>query len=86
MVSVDIVKEMIKINWSRRLDTCNLIDAIKAIKFISDGKGNHYNFSVPDSLNTEGSGFIEDEICLTTMLYGMDIDTFKAIEDWRMVR
>ena len=66
-------------------DKHNFIEAIKGFEFIADGKGNHYNFSVLDSLNTEGTGTVEGEIWLTVMLHGMDAETFRSIEEWRTV-
>lgn len=62
-----------------------IIDIVKTLEYTADGKGNYYNLSLLSSMITEGTGTVEGEIWLTTMLHGMDVDTFKSIEEWRTV-
>ncbi len=66
-------------------DKRNVIEVVKTLEYTADGKGNYYNLSLMSSMTTEGTGIVEGEIWLTTMLHGMDVDTFKAIKEWRTV-
>ena len=68
-------------------DKRNIINLVKAgeFEFTADGEGNYWNLSPMSSITTEGTGTVEDEIWLLIMLHRMDIDTFKAIKEWRTV-
>ena len=69
------------------VDKRNIINLVKTgeFEFTADGKGNYWNLSPMSSMTTEGTGTVEGEIWLLIMLHGMDIDTFKAITEWRTV-
>ena len=68
-------------------DKRNIINLVKtgAFEFTADGEGNYYNLSPMSSMTTEGTGTVEGEIWLMTMLHHMDMDTFKTIKEWRTV-
>lgn len=66
-------------------DKLNVIEVVKTLEFTADSEGNYWNLSPMSSMTTEGTGTVEGEIWLTTMLHGMDIDTFKSIKEWRTV-
>ena len=64
-----------------------IINLVKtdAFEFTADDEGNYWNLSPMSSMTTEGTGTVEGEIWLLIMLHHMDIDTFKAIKEWRTV-
>jgi hypothetical protein len=66
-------------------DKRNIIEVVKTLEYTADGEGNYYNLSPMNSMTTEGTGTVEGEIWLLTMLHHMDIDTFKTIKEWKMV-
>lgn len=69
------------------VDKRDIINLVKtdSFEFTADGKGNYWNLSPMSSMTTEGTGTVEGEIWLLIMLHHMDIDTFKAIKEWRTV-
>ena len=68
-------------------DRRNFIELVKMPEFeyTADGNGNYYNLAAVSALYTEGLGTIEGEIWISTMLHGMDADTFRSIKEWRTV-